>query len=209
MADPLLAPAPRATRLARSERRASIVAGATVAFARGGFDATSMKDLAAAAGVTPLILYRHFASKEDLYREVGGLAGARLRAAADRAPGGRFGVDARLVLDVAREDPDGFVIVWRHAVREPQFADLAAECRRYLAERVKDSLGDVVEADLVRWAAEATVGYLVHAVLTWLEFGVARHDRQFVEATDAAMRAGVRAWTRTRPHREAPGRGRR
>ena len=35
-----------------------------------GFDAVSMDDVAAAAGVTKLIVYRHFESKEALYRSV-------------------------------------------------------------------------------------------------------------------------------------------
>jgi len=183
-------------RLSRSERRASILAAATAAFARGGYDATSMNDLAAAAGVTPLILYRHFESKEDLYRQVVLGATERQRTAVDGAPTARFGIDTRMVLAAAREDPAGFTVLWRHAVREALFAAPVVGLRRVLVGRVRASLADTVEQELTRWAAEATVGYLIDAVLTWLDHGSERHDQRFVAATDAAMRAGVRAWTR-------------
>ena len=64
------ATAPPRQLLARPERMASILRGAASAFAKSGFAATSMEDVAAACGVTKLIVYRHFESKEDLYREV-------------------------------------------------------------------------------------------------------------------------------------------
>ncbi len=39
-------------------------------FASEGYDATSMRDLAKACGITPAALYHHFADKEQLYLEV-------------------------------------------------------------------------------------------------------------------------------------------
>jgi len=44
------------------------------------------------------------------------------------------------------------------------------------------------------WAAHAVVGYLVEAVLNWLEFGDPDRDEQFAAATNHALRAGVHAW---------------
>ena len=76
MADPRTAEPPAARgsqparRLPRTERREQILTAATRAFARSGFAATSLDAVAAEAGVTHVILYRHFASKADLYRSV-------------------------------------------------------------------------------------------------------------------------------------------
>src|SRR5436189_2824979 len=56
--------------LARHERRAQLLRAAATAFAREGFAATSMEDVGTEAGVTKLIVYRHFATKEELYRDV-------------------------------------------------------------------------------------------------------------------------------------------
>src|SRR5580658_8594931 len=66
--------------LPREQRRQAILAGAARAFATAGFDSTSMDEIAEASGVTKLILYRHFDSKEELYlsiveRVAGRLAG--------------------------------------------------------------------------------------------------------------------------------------
>ena len=58
------------TALPRAERRAQLLTAAATAFVRGGFDGTSMEDVAEQAGVTRLIVYRIFATKEDLYRAV-------------------------------------------------------------------------------------------------------------------------------------------
>ena len=56
--------------LRREERHASILHGAASAFAKSGFASTSMEDVAEACGVTKLIVYRHFDSKEELYRAI-------------------------------------------------------------------------------------------------------------------------------------------
>ena len=49
-------------RLRRAERREQILAAATRAFARADFTATSLDHIAAEAGITRVILYRHFDS---------------------------------------------------------------------------------------------------------------------------------------------------
>ena len=115
----------------RSARRRSC-AGAAAAFARTGFAATSMEDVAAACGVTKLIVYRHFDSKEELYRAILQRVFDRQAEELVRASptAGAPGVGARTLLTVAREDPAGFVLLWRHAAREPQFADYASTHRR-------------------------------------------------------------------------------
>jgi AcrR family transcriptional regulator len=54
-------------RLPPDERRALIVDAAGRLFGERGFDGTRLDDVAAAAGVTKPILYRHFADKTTLY----------------------------------------------------------------------------------------------------------------------------------------------
>ena len=65
---------PRITDERREARRAEIVAAARRCFAREGFHATSMPDIAAEAGLSPGASYRYFASKDDLVLEVAGEA---------------------------------------------------------------------------------------------------------------------------------------
>jgi AcrR family transcriptional regulator len=63
-----VSPARSATkRLPALERRTLIEERATELFAERGYSGTTLDEIAEAAGVTKPILYRHFASKKDLY----------------------------------------------------------------------------------------------------------------------------------------------
>lgn len=183
--------------LARPERQAAILRGAASAFARSGFASTSMEDVAAACEVTKLIVYRHFDSKEELYRTIlervfhrmGEELEAGLRQTSLR------GVGVRTLLTVAREDPDGFVLLWRHAAREPQFAEYAHDQRELAATAVRELMALKSGDDVMdRWAAEATFGWLVETVITWLEIGNEKRDEEFVERATDALRAMRAAW---------------
>jgi AcrR family transcriptional regulator len=50
----------------RAETRRTIQAHAVRLFAESGYDATTVTDVAEAAGVSPMTVYRHFPTKEDL-----------------------------------------------------------------------------------------------------------------------------------------------
>jgi AcrR family transcriptional regulator len=184
--------------LPRAERRASILQGAAEAFARSGFAHTSMEDVAAACGVTRLILYRHFETKEELYRavlqEVFDRMGQELRSGL--AAGSTRGLGARTLLTVAREEPAAFTLLWRHAAREPQFAEYASELRSISVEVVRQFIpvrsGD---ATLDRWMGESLFGWLVEATLTWLERGDPSLDAEFVERATAGLTGLRAAWS--------------
>src|SRR5438445_6557257 len=58
------------TRLDSDERRKEIVRTAVPLFARKGFAGTTTRELAEAAGISEALLFRHFPSKQLLYREI-------------------------------------------------------------------------------------------------------------------------------------------
>ena len=99
-----LLPICRLHRLLRDERQAQILRAAATAFARTGFASTSMDDVAAEAGITRLIVYRHFDSKEDLYRAVLTKVTEQLgeRWEQGMAAEDRHGMVFRMLLSVAR-----------------------------------------------------------------------------------------------------------
>ena len=194
-ADPAVVEPARSGPLPRAARQEAILRGAARAFARAGYAGTSMEDIAAASGITKLIVYRHFEGKEELYRAV--LQQVFDRLAEEFVVGysrGEGSVGARSLLTVAREDPDGFQLLWRHAAREPQFADYARELRERSVDASRALLADQVQPDLHEWAAHTLVDELVVAVLNWLEFGDLARDEEFVGLATAGARAGVRAW---------------
>jgi AcrR family transcriptional regulator len=182
--------------LPRAARHEAILRGAARAFARAGYAATSMEDIAAASGITKLIVYRHFDSKEELYRAV--LQRVFDRLAEEFVAGLREDADqnagARALLAAARDDPAAFQLLWRHAAREPQFAEYARELREHAVDASRFLLAGWVAPDLAEWAAQTCVGYLVEAVLNWLEYGDETRDRELVALATAALRSGIGAW---------------
>ena len=151
-----------------------------------------MEDVAAACGVTKLIVYRHFGSKEELYREILQQVfddlGQELRS--ELALPTRSGLGPRTLLTVARDDPAAFTLLWRHAAHEPQFAAYAAELRSVSATVVRQlSALDTGDELLDAWRSEALFGWLVEATLVWLQQGTAARDDEFVQQTSAGFRA--------------------
>jgi AcrR family transcriptional regulator len=57
-------------RLKADERRGQLLGIAKELFSEHGFENTSTRSIATAAGVSEAIIFRHFASKEDLYTQI-------------------------------------------------------------------------------------------------------------------------------------------
>jgi TetR/AcrR family transcriptional regulator len=57
-------------RLPADERRRQLIEVSIDLFAKKGFGGTTTKEIAAAAGVTEAIIFRHFATKQDLYTAI-------------------------------------------------------------------------------------------------------------------------------------------
>src|SRR5262245_11776202 len=63
-------PRPERRRLPAAQRRDTLIAAGSELFARRGYDRVSLDEVAERAGVTKVIVYRHFASKQDLYLQL-------------------------------------------------------------------------------------------------------------------------------------------
>jgi AcrR family transcriptional regulator len=57
-------------RLTGEERRIAILDSALTVFARHGYHASSIDDIAREAGISKALIYEHFTSKQDLYAEL-------------------------------------------------------------------------------------------------------------------------------------------
>ena len=63
-------PAPHGSRMCADDRRRQIAEVAMRLFAERGFRGTTTKEIAQAAGVSEAIIFRHFATKEELYTAI-------------------------------------------------------------------------------------------------------------------------------------------
>lgn len=192
MAVPTPAPSRKRRMLPRAARAASILQAASRTFARGGYAATSMEDIAAEAGVSKLMLYRHFNSKHELYEAVLTAVRSRLEAI-ERRPATLDGVEpaewvreatATLLATIraAREAPDAYRLLYVHAAHEPEFAAYAGSLQARSVARLEALLAPLVEdPGLRRWAARLVSSITDEAVLAWLDVGDPERDPYVAE----------------------------
>ena len=159
-------------RLPRAQRREQILAAATEAFARSGFAATSLDDIAAQAGITRGILYRHFDSKTDLYQAVLDRMCARLEAHVEEPVGGFTDASIDGLLKAAVESPAGFRLLFHHALREPEFSERIEKFRADITTAAYLQISAFVpEEALARWAAQLAPAVAIEAITAWLDVG--------------------------------------
>ena len=113
-------------RLSASARRAQLIDVARVVFAKRGYEAASLEEIADRAKVTRPVVYEHFGGKEGLYavvidREMEYLVRRIAEAMASGTPRERIEGAALAFLTYVKDHPDGF------AVLNAVIADLAAE----------------------------------------------------------------------------------
>ena len=107
-------------RLTGSARRAQLIEIARAVFAKRGFEATSVEEIAARAKVSKPIVYEHFGGKEGLYavlvdREMDHVVTRISEAITSGTPRERVERAALAFLTYVRDQPDGFVVLSRDA----------------------------------------------------------------------------------------------
>jgi len=175
-------------RLPRAERREQILAAATEAFARNGFAATSLDDIATQAGITRVLLYRHFDSKTDLYQAVLDRMCARLDAHVEEPVGGFTDASIDGLLAAAVESPAGFRLLFQHALRESEFKERIEKFRADIIAASYLQISRVVADDgLARWAAQLAPVVAIEAVIAWLDAGQPDPSRAAARVRQAIM----------------------
>jgi AcrR family transcriptional regulator len=107
-------------RLTASARRTQLIEIARVVFAKRGYEATSVEEIAARAKVSKPIVYEHFGGKEGLYavlvdREMDFVVTRIAAAISEGTPRERVERAVLAFLTYVRDHPDGFVVLSRDA----------------------------------------------------------------------------------------------
>lgn len=115
----------KSKRLTGAERRAQLISIGRSEFAKHGFDATTVEQIARAAGVSKPIVYEHFGGKEGLYavvvdREMESLYERMLQGISSGTPRHRYEQAVLAFLTYVEEEPDGFAVLTRDT---PMVAD--------------------------------------------------------------------------------------
>jgi len=170
---------PFAGRMIASERRAQLVSVAKGVFAQLGYDAASVEEIAARAGVSKPVVYEHFGGKGGVYaavvdreaRVLLAMIGARI------GPdlGGREQIMGSVMafLDYIDADPEGFRVLTRDSPATfggggiaGLLADVANKCEEVLAGFFSRS---GVSAEHAPLYARALIGMVVHVGAWWAQ----------------------------------------
>ncbi|MDQ3758036.1 MAG: TetR/AcrR family transcriptional regulator [Actinomycetota bacterium] len=166
-------------RLPAARRRHQLLDVALDVFADRGFHATSMDDIAEAAGVTKPVLYQHFSSKRALYLELLDEMGSQLRDAITKASveaaGPRQQVEAgcaayfRFVVDRR----NAFRLLFGGgARRDEEFADAVRRVEEGIAETVAAFIEADIDDEHRRILGHAVVGMAEGTSRYWLVNGL-------------------------------------
>jgi AcrR family transcriptional regulator len=181
--------------LKRPARRRALITAATRAFARTGFSATSLDEVAVEAGVSRVLIYRHFDSKAELYQAALDHVAEQLVAATGAPDGLGPGSLAGLV-QVAHENPDGFRLFFAHSAREPEFREHADWLRAAMTKTAQPYLEQALSDEAhQRWAAALVPVVVIEALLAWLDIG-ARDPNEVADIVADMVGAVVSAISR-------------
>jgi AcrR family transcriptional regulator len=198
-------------RLRAEHRRQQLLDVALRLFAARGFKATTMDDIAEAAGVTKPLLYQHFASKRALYLElVEGVAASMLEAlgkAVAAADGPRQQVEGGFAayFDLVVTHADAFALLFGSEVpNDPELSQAVRHVEDMLAEAVDVLIDAGLDEDHRRLLAYAVVGMAEGASRHFLAVGEASGSLpDQADADRSARRVADLAWAGLRSvHRD-------
>ena len=147
-------------------------------FARRGYEAASVEEIADRAKVSKPIVYEHFGGKEGLYavvvdREVEHIVGRIVDAMSTGSPRERLERAALAFLTYVQERPDGFAVLLRDAAPSKRSGEMPA-LMYDLADRVGDVFTDQFrkagyDAKAAPIYAHALVGMVAFVGQWWTE----------------------------------------
>jgi AcrR family transcriptional regulator len=181
-----------------AERRELIRRRGARLFGKNGYAATRLDDVAAAAGVTKPMVYRHFESKQELYLAILRRHEADLPTFIERVEPQGEGTDALVAaildgwLDYVAENSDAWLVIFRDRTGDPAIE----KARRQVNQRATEVLAEFVRAsspDLEPELGEPTANFLSSGlaglVLWWIDHP--QVSRETVHATATRACAAV------------------
>ncbi len=188
--------APEAARAAReAERREHFMRVAAAVFREHGLGGATMEQVAAAAGVTKMVLYRRFASKEALIQAIFSEVMRRLKVG-DGGPWRGYGAGMRRSLAAARSFQDGFLLLVRQGGQHPAYQPIQAEMRRRTGQRLRGLLWypdppppRAERPALLDLSLEPTISFCNEALAYWLEHGQPSRDELYLRWYAQMMQA--------------------
>lgn len=165
------------TRLPAPERRALVLAAGRELFGARGYDGVTLEQVAAAAGVTKPIVYRHFGSKRDLYIALLAKHRDDLPSFVADAGAGGEPVELRPILErwisYARENRRGWQMLFRDSGGDGEIIALRREvqdrARAVMAAFLDRFAGGSIPPQELVATSEVVRGGLASLILWWAD----------------------------------------
>ena len=165
-------------RLTSSARRAQLIDVGRAVFAKRGYEATSVEEIADRASVSKPIVYEHFGGKEGLYavvvdREMDYVVRRIAEAISSGTPRERLEHAALAFLTYVKEHPDGFAIL-AHDASGPSSRAKMSSLLIDVAERVGDVFSNEFKSagydpKVASIYAHALIGMVTYVGQWWTE----------------------------------------
>jgi AcrR family transcriptional regulator len=158
-------------RLPAAARRAQLIDVGRSVFARHGYEATSVEEIAERARVSKPIVYEHFGGKEGLYavivdREVEHIMSSIADAVGSGSPRERVEQAALAFLTYVEDRPDGFAVLLRDAPPTKRGGEMPA-----LMYDLADRVGDIFSEQFRKAGYDAkTAPIYAHALVGMVAF---------------------------------------
>lgn len=165
----------RKVRVSGEQRRRQIIEAATTLFSRKGFRGTTTREITRAVGVSEAMLFKHFATKEELYAaiieaksHVEQLMDTMVKAAARGDDAGVLRTLAREMIARTRTDPTLMRLTFFSALEGHALSDMMFRSRvqplddflsRYIAQRIAAGAFRDVDPRQAAWNFSGMVAY--------------------------------------------------
>lgn len=183
----------------RARRRETLLLAAAAVLNERGLRQTTMDQVAQGAGVSKVVLYRYFESKDRLVHEVlSDVVDALLRA--DDVDVDWWTKRLHRTLAVARSHAAAMCLLVRHASHDPEFGIHFDRLTQALVGRVEERQAAILGPESsdtpgdVRILAESVTAFLLDAYVRWMENGDPARDEQFLAWITSSVRATVYYW---------------
>jgi AcrR family transcriptional regulator len=167
---------PAYSRLQVDERRRQVVEAGSRLFAEHSFEEISMRQIAAAAGISKALLYHYFPSKIELFKAAVAERSAELQRVIE--PGGEGTAFEQLTgsldayLGWIEANSREWTKLMQSAATLPEAGDLVEGFRRRTLEQIQIRLtGGQTPRPVLRNALHGWLGYVDAAILDWVSAG--------------------------------------
>jgi AcrR family transcriptional regulator len=188
---------PAYTRLQVDERRRQLIEAGSALFAEHAFEEISMREIAAAAGISKPLLYHYFPSKTELFKAAVGEQAAELQRLIEPSGEGTAFEQLSSSLDAylgwIEQNSRAWLKLMRSAATLPEAAELIEAFRTGTLEQMLQRLtGRRKPRPVLRNALRGWLGYVDAAIFDWVEGGGLRRDQvrdSIIAAFGAALLA--------------------